>query len=65
MQIKALCGALGSEVQDINLAAVDSNEMGVIRDTFHQSHVLVFPDQDLEPAAQVAFTDKLLDVLGG
>ena len=57
MQIKALCGALGSEVQDINLATVDSNEMGVIRDTFHQSHVLVFPDQDLEPAAQVAFTE--------
>ena len=57
MKIKALCGALGSEIRDINLATLDGNEVGVIRDTFHQSHVLVFPDQDLKPAAQVAFTE--------
>ena len=57
MDTKPLCGALGLEISNIDLATVGDNEMGVIREAFLDSHVLVFPDQDLSPAAQVAFTE--------
>lgn len=58
MDIKPLCGALGSEIRGVDLAKPGSKELDVIRDAFLESHVLVFPDQKLDPAAQIAFTEN-------
>lgn len=57
MKIGRLCGALGAEVRGIDLARLDEAASAAIRDAFHEHLVLVFPDQDLAAADQVAFTE--------
>ncbi len=41
----------------MDLARLDAAAGAAIRDAFHEHLVLVFPDQDLAPAAQVKFTE--------
>lgn len=57
MKIHELSGALGAEMRGVDLASLDDAERAAIRDAFHQHLVLVFRDQDLSAAAQMAFTE--------
>ncbi|MCH9053826.1 MAG: TauD/TfdA family dioxygenase, partial [Proteobacteria bacterium] len=57
MKISRLSGALGAEVRGVDLARLDEAASLAIRDAFHEHLVLVFPDQDLSPGDQVAFTE--------
>jgi len=56
MQITKLCGALGAEVRGIDLCRLDDDSRQAILDAYHEHLVLVFPDQDVPPGDQVAFT---------
>jgi taurine dioxygenase len=56
MKLSELSGALGAEVRGVDLARLDNAAGAAIRDAFHEHLVLVFRDQDLRPADQVAFT---------
>jgi len=55
--MKPLCGALGAEIRGIDLAELGSNSIAAVRNAYLEHHVLVFPDQKLAPADQVAFTE--------
>jgi len=57
MEIHTLGGALGAEIRGVDLARLDAATGAAIRDAYHENLVLVFPDQDLPPAGQVAFTE--------
>ena len=57
MQITPLSGALGAEITGVDLANLDAATGAAIKDAFHEHLVLVFPDQDVPPAAQVSFTE--------
>jgi len=57
MKISRLCGALGAEIEGIDLAQMGDNTKSVILDAFHEHLVLVFPGQDLAPSDQIAFTE--------
>ncbi len=53
------CGALGAEIAGVDLAQpLDDETFAEIEAAFHQYVVLVFPDQDLSPDQQVAFTAR-------
>jgi taurine dioxygenase len=55
-----LSGAIGCEVTGIDLAApLDDATFTAIRDAFTQRSVLVFRDQSLTPAQQLAFSARL------
>ena len=58
MLINKLCGALGAKIDGIDLTKISENELEIIFDNFHQSHLLVFPNQDLTPDEQVTFTEN-------
>ena len=54
---RRLCGALGAEVSGVDLAKrLDEHIARTIVEAFHEHLVLVFRDQALDPAAQIAFT---------
>jgi len=57
MKISRLSGALGAEIRDVDLARLDKAAQDAIRKAWHEHLVLVFPDQDLAPGDQVAFTE--------
>ena len=57
MHITPLCDALGVEVHDIDLARLDAAAVQAVRDAYDEHLVLVFPAQDITPAAQIAFTE--------
>ena len=53
------CGALGAEIAGVDLSQpLDDETFAEIEAAFHQYVVLVFPDQDLTPDQQVAFTAR-------
>jgi len=58
MKISRLCGAIGAEIHNIKLEKLDAKGLDSIRTAFHEYLVLVFPDQNLTPADQVAFTEN-------
>jgi len=52
-------GALGARIEGVDLSGeVDAATFDAIRRAFHDHVVLVFPGQDLSPAAQIAFTER-------
>jgi len=56
--IKPLNAALGAEITDIDLSQeLNAEQKAFVRDAFHEHVVLLFRNQDLEPAAQVKFTE--------
>ena len=57
MKLSELSGALGAQVQGVDLARLDDATGEAIRAAFHEHLVLVFPDQDLPAGAQVEFTE--------
>lgn len=59
LQVRPLSGAMGAEITGVDLAAeMDEGLFAQIRQAFLDHIVLVFPDQDLTPAAQIAFTAR-------
>jgi len=56
--IKPLNAALGAEITDIDLSQeLSAEQTQFVRDAFHEHLVLLFRNQDLEPTAQVRFTE--------
>ena len=57
LETRRLCGALGAQVSGVDLSEpLDEHTAQHLVDAFHEHLVLVFRDQSLDPAAQVAFT---------
>ncbi len=65
--ITALDATLGATVTDIGLADLDDGTWAVVEDAFHQYALLVFPGQNLSPAAQEAFAARFgeIEILRG
>ena len=59
LQVAPLSGALGAEVSGIELARLDDAVAGEIADALADHMVLVFHDQMLSPADQIAFARRL------
>lgn len=57
MKVRQLNGALGAEISGVDLGRLDEAAGAAIREAYHENLVLVFPDQDLPPGAQVKFTE--------
>lgn len=58
--VRRLGGALGAEVTGVDLSQpLGDNLFAAIKQAFLEHLVVVFPEQDLSPAAQVAFTARL------
>jgi taurine dioxygenase len=59
LQVRPRSRALAAEVTGIDLAALIAGDtMGALRRAFARYSVLIFPDQHLDPAAQVAFAQR-------
>jgi taurine dioxygenase len=53
---KPLCGALGAEIRDVDIASgVSEAQFAEIRRAFHQYGVIFFRDQELTPEQHLAF----------
>ncbi|MEM7403946.1 MAG: TauD/TfdA family dioxygenase [Pseudomonadota bacterium] len=61
---KRLTGTFGARVEGVDCASVSNAEWNDILSAFHRYHVLVFPDQTLEPQQHAAFMERFgeLDV---
>jgi alpha-ketoglutarate-dependent taurine dioxygenase len=60
MDVRRVAGALGAEVQGVDLAhALDDNQVAALRDAWHEHLVLFFRDQDLTPAQFMAFARRI------
>ena len=59
IELRPLSGALGVEVRGVDLSLpLDDGVFPAVEQAFHDHIVLVFRDQDLTPAQQVAFTAR-------
>ncbi|HEX3498894.1 MAG TPA: TauD/TfdA family dioxygenase [Stellaceae bacterium] len=62
LRLRPLEGGLGAEVLDLAVADVDAANFPAIYDAFLAHQLLLFRDQDLPPAAQVAFARRFGEV---
>jgi len=62
MNVTRLSDALGAEITGVDVAALDDAAFAGAMDAFHEHCILVFRDQDLAPAAQVAFSRRLGEI---
>ncbi len=63
--IKPLNAALGAQITDIDLnTELSAEQVQFVRDAFHEHIVLLFRGQDLDPAAQMRFTEIFGEVKG-
>jgi alpha-ketoglutarate-dependent taurine dioxygenase len=62
LRLRPLGGGLGAEVVDLPVAAVDDATFPAIHAAFLKHQLLLFRDQDLPPAAQVAFARRFGEV---
>ena len=62
MIVTKLSDALGAEISGVDVAILDDRELARAMEAFHGHCILVFRDQDLSPAAQVAFSRRLGDI---
>ena len=56
--IQATDATLGAIVTDVNLDGISDSEWNSIENAFHEYGVLIFPQQHLDDAAQVAFSRR-------
>ena len=59
MEIRPLCGALGAEVEGVELGRLDAAQWSAVHAAFLEHHVLVFRDQSLDRAEHLAFATRL------
>ena len=62
LQVRPFAGGLGAEILGLPVAAVDEQRFPAVYDAFLRHQVLLFRDQDLPPAAQVAFARRFGEV---
>ena len=55
LSIRPIAGALGAEIQGVNLADASGRVIDDLREAFNRYHVLVFREQELSPAEQKRF----------
>ncbi len=61
--VNRLSDALGAEITGIDVSApLDDGEFAEILDAFHDNLIVVFRDQNLAPAQQVAFSRRFGDI---
>ena len=53
---------LGATVTDVDLARLDDAAWTRVEDAFHEYGVLIFPGQDLDEDAQIAFAERFGDI---
>lgn len=59
MEIRPLSTVMGAEVRGVDLSRpLDDQTFGGILDAFHRHKVLVFPDQRIDEAQQIAFSRR-------
>lgn len=58
-----LAEAVGAEVRGVDLAAIDDASAAFVQQALNEHSVVVFRDQDLAPAAQIALTRRLGQLL--
>ena len=64
MVVKRVAGALGAELQAVNLSdGIDAELAGTLRALLNEHEVLFLRDQVIEPAAQKALARKSRPVL--
>ncbi len=56
--VKPIAGALGAEIEGIDLRQVALPQANQIREVFNQYHVLVFREQTLSPSQQKTFAQQ-------
>ena len=54
--LRPASGALGVIIDGLNIGKLDTGEIALIRSLLDEYSVLVFPDQNLSPEEQIAFT---------
>jgi len=62
VKINKLADALGAEALNFNLANINEEDFKIIRNSLHDSGVLVVRNQALEPAEQTVFTRKFGEI---
>ncbi len=55
LSIRPIAGALGAEIDDVNLANPSDSLVNAISEAFNRYHVLVFREQELSPIEQKRF----------
>ncbi|MEE4300872.1 MAG: TauD/TfdA family dioxygenase [Pseudomonadales bacterium] len=63
-RLQRLAGALGAELEGVDLAAAGDSEVTAIRALLNEHQVLFFPDQDLSIDAHVAFGARFGELEG-
>lgn len=58
MHIEPSGATLGATVRDVDLAKLNDASFASVEEAWHEHAVLVFPDQHLSDAAQIAFTRR-------
>jgi taurine dioxygenase len=56
METNRLSDALGAEITGIDVANQSDDQVGVIKDAFHEHQVIVFRDQSLTPEQHISFS---------
>ncbi|MBT6348385.1 MAG: TauD/TfdA family dioxygenase, partial [Proteobacteria bacterium] len=56
LSISPASGALGAVVEGLDISKLNSAQVAAIRPLLDEYSVLVFPDQELTPEEQIAFT---------
>ena len=57
MQVIQMAAPLGAIIEDLDVRDVDASTAAALNELFCQHHVLVFPNQQLTPADQIAFAE--------
>jgi len=58
MELRRLGPSMGAEILGVDLNALSDDDFARIRDAFHTYQVIAIRDQDLSPAAQLAFSRR-------
>ncbi len=60
--ITPLDATLGAKIADIDLAGLDDATWRLVEDAFHEHALLIFPGQNLDDKAQIAFSNRFGEI---